>query len=95
MSVVSTHASLSGNTKKLSNVEFKIKTTQDEMLAITREAQGSMGDQGKLQQLHNKNVQLEMKLKKLQLEYEALKGRVEQDQKMQKDSIKRAFSSTI
>lgn len=95
MSVISTFAAYSKNSMDLGNIEMKIKLVQDEVLALSQAAQQAVGNPETLKQMHDKNIQLEQELKLLELEYTSLKERIEQDKTMQKNAIKRGFSSTI
>ena len=95
MSLISTVYSLQANSKILSNIEYKISLVQNEQMDLTQRTNLAQGNKQMEEQLHKMSVQLERDLKKLNMEYDSYKHRVESDEKMQKEAIKRAFSSTI
>ena len=95
MSIPSTATAFAGTTASLSNVEFEIKTIQDQIFALTQEAQQAMGDQELLQKYHEQGTALEQQLKQLEMEYGALKTRLEGEEKMRKESVERGFKLNI
>jgi len=95
MSVVVTHAAVSVDLRMLSDIELAIKLNQDARLALAHQAQEAMGDPQLLLMYHQQDVQLEQEYHKLQMEYEALKAKIEEDKKREKDAIGRGFKSTI
>jgi len=93
MSLISTVIGVQETTSNLSAIEMKIKKKSDQIMALTQEAQQAIGDQEKLQELHQINTQLEQDLHMLNAEYDSLKQRIEEDKKMRKEASKRAFSA--
>ena len=91
MSVISTFISLSESSMAVSNVEFKISQIQNQIMTLTQQAQQNLGDPQTMEQMHVQEQQLQQELRGLQVEYQILKQRVEDDNKMSKDSVTRSF----
>ena len=95
MSLISTQVAYSQSTMALSNIQFDIKLVQNEMMMLTQQVQYAMGDEQMMQQLRVRNVQLEQELKMLEAEYEAIKIKLEGEEKMRKEAIQRGFKLNI
>lgn len=75
----------------LSDLELAIKLNWDARLALAHQAQEAVGNPELLLMYHQQDVQLEQELKRLEAEYQAVKTRLESEQKMRNDAIKRGF----
>ncbi|OGI01942.1 MAG: hypothetical protein A2Y25_02950 [Candidatus Melainabacteria bacterium GWF2_37_15] len=95
MSVVVTQAAVQTDYRMLSDIELAIKLNQDARLALAHSAQEAVGNPDLLLQYHQQDVQLEQELKRLEMEYSALKEKLEGDEKMKKNAVERAFKLNI
>ncbi len=93
-SVVVSQASLQASYRLLSDLELAIKLNEDARLALAHQAQEAGGNTQLLLMYHQQEVKLEQELKRLEMEYQAIKTRLESDQKMKKDAIERDFKIT-
>lgn len=95
MSVVVTQAAVQTDYRMLSDLELAIKLNQEARLALAHSAQEAIGNPELLLMYHMQDVQLEQELKRLEMEYSALKTKLEGDEKMKGEAVKRGFKLNI
>ena len=95
MSVVVTQAAVQTNYRLLSDMELAIKLNEEARLALAHQAQEAIGNPELLLMYHQQDVQLEQELKRLEMEYEALKTKLDGDEKLKKAAIERGFKLNV
>ncbi len=95
MSVVVTLTAVQTDYRMLSDLELAIKLNQDARLALAHQAQEAAGNPQLLLLYHQQDVQLEQEQKRLEMEYSALKTKLEGDEQMKKEAIKRSFKLQV
>lgn len=95
MSVVVTQAAVQTNYRLLSDMELAIKLNQEARLALAHQAQEAIGNPELLLMYHQQDVQLEQELKRLEMEYSALKTKLDGDESMKKEAVQRGFKLNV